>query len=57
MIGLFEQFTPKFVKRFTNAGQVIEKAIQEYCSEVRGGTFPAKEHFYEMPPDELKKIR
>jgi len=57
MIGMFEQFTPKFVKRYVNAGEIIEKAILQYCQEVRKGTFPAKEHFYEMPREELKKLR
>lgn len=57
MIGLFEQFKPKFVKRYIETGKLIEKAIEEYCRDVRVGKFPSKEHFYEMPKEELKKIR
>jgi 3-methyl-2-oxobutanoate hydroxymethyltransferase len=46
LIGLFDQFTPKFVKRYCDAAGLIEGALSEYCSEVRSGAFPAPEHFY-----------
>jgi 3-methyl-2-oxobutanoate hydroxymethyltransferase len=51
IIGLFDQFTPKFVKRYCDAGKLIGDALGEYCAEVRGGTFPAPEHFYAAATD------
>jgi 3-methyl-2-oxobutanoate hydroxymethyltransferase len=46
LIGLFDAFTPKFVKRYCEAGKLIEKALTAYCADVRSGAFPAPEHFY-----------
>ncbi len=48
ILGLFEEFTPKFIKRYCNAGALIEEAIATYTQEVRTGKFPTKEHFYDM---------
>ena len=50
LIGLFDQFTPKFVKRYCDAGALIQGALSEYCAEVRGGAFPGPEHFYAAAP-------
>jgi len=41
IIGQFQAFTPKFVKKYANVAQVITDALKEYVSEVRGGVFPA----------------
>lgn len=56
-IGLFEEFKPKFVKRYCEVGQLIEQSLRQYVSDVRTGAFPTKEHFYEMPKEELQKIK
>jgi 3-methyl-2-oxobutanoate hydroxymethyltransferase len=48
IIGQFQAFTPKFVKKYANVAQVITDALKEYVSEVRGGVFPADEHCYHM---------
>lgn len=48
VIGQFQAFTPKFVKKYANVAQVITDALKEYVSEVRGGVFPADEHCYHM---------
>lgn len=47
MLGLFA-INPKFVKRFAEIGESIEKAIEEYANEVRGRKFPGDEHTYKM---------
>jgi 3-methyl-2-oxobutanoate hydroxymethyltransferase len=55
MLGLFAEFTPKFVKRYRELGQEIRAAAREYADEVRAGRFPAPEHTYAAPrrrPDE-----
>jgi 3-methyl-2-oxobutanoate hydroxymethyltransferase len=56
LIGLFEQFTPKFVKRYAETGKVIEEAIGRYCDDVRKEKFPTKKYFYEISKEELKKL-
>jgi len=48
MIGLFQAFTPKFVRRYGNVAEVMAKAMADYCEDVRAGRFPAKEHCYPM---------
>ena len=55
ILGLFEEFTPKFVKRYCEAGKLIESAIDTYCKEVRTGKFPTKEYFYEMSTEKSKE--
>lgn len=56
MLGMFSDFTPKFVKRFANVGEVMKEAFQAYCKEVQDGTFPAKEHEYSIADDVLEKL-
>jgi len=46
MVGLFADFTPKFVKRYGDAGALIDKAVGAYADEVRGGQFPGLEHCF-----------
>lgn len=46
ILGLFSDFTPKFVKRYANLGELVSKAASEYSQEVRAGTFPAAEHCF-----------
>jgi 3-methyl-2-oxobutanoate hydroxymethyltransferase len=47
MIGLFENFTPKFVKQYAHIGDDIRKAVQQYKQEVKEGVYPDKEHSFE----------
>jgi len=49
MLGLFAEFTPKFVKRYRELGAEIAAAAREYADEVRGERFPAAEHTYAGP--------
>ena len=53
IIGQFQAFTPKFVKKYANVAQVVTDAMKAYVSEVRGGVFPADEHCYHMLKDEI----
>ena len=41
MLGMFSDFTPKFVKRYANIGEVMKEAFQNYIKEVQDGVFPA----------------
>ncbi|PIR39064.1 MAG: 3-methyl-2-oxobutanoate hydroxymethyltransferase [Alphaproteobacteria bacterium CG11_big_fil_rev_8_21_14_0_20_39_49] len=46
MSGLFQDFKPKFVKRFGNVAEELEKAAKAYSKEVKSGKFPAKENCF-----------
>ncbi len=52
MVGLFDKFTPKFIKRYAKLGPGIKKAVAAYVSEVSGRRFPKKKHSYSMDPQE-----
>ena len=57
MIGQFQAFTPKFVKKYCNVAEIITKAMQEYVAEVRENKFPQDEHCYHMLSGELEKFQ
>jgi len=57
LLGLFERFTPKFVKKYINLSALILKALQEYKKEVEAGLFPGPEHCFSIKDEELKKIK
>jgi 3-methyl-2-oxobutanoate hydroxymethyltransferase len=44
ILGLFDRFTPKFVKKYANLKEQALKAVREYKQEVEDGVFPAEEH-------------
>jgi 3-methyl-2-oxobutanoate hydroxymethyltransferase len=44
LLGLFERFTPKFVKKYANLHDEMQKAFTEYISDVQDMQFPASEH-------------
>lgn len=46
MLGMFEKFTPKFVKRYAELGRLMKEAVAQYAEEVRSGAFPDREHSY-----------
>ena len=56
MLGMFADFTPKFVKKFADLGPVMQQAIKDYVREVENGTFPGEEHSFSISDDVLKKL-
>jgi 3-methyl-2-oxobutanoate hydroxymethyltransferase len=54
MLGLFAEFTPKFVKRYRRLGDDIRAAAHEYADDVRAGRFPTSEHTYAAPAKRAK---
>ncbi|NMM61674.1 3-methyl-2-oxobutanoate hydroxymethyltransferase [Clostridium sp. P21] len=56
MLGMFSDFTPKFVKKFANTGDIMKEGINKYIEEVNKGDFPAKEHCFTMKEEILKKL-
>ena len=57
MLGYFEAFTPKFVKKYANLAEVIEKAFREFGEDVRAGKFPEEKHCYRMLDGEYEKLQ
>ncbi len=57
MIGQFQAFTPKFVKKYANVAEVIIEAMKAYCADVRAGAFPSEEHCYRMLEGEEEKFK
>ena len=56
MLGYFEAFTPKFVKKYANLAEIITKAFGEYIEDVRTGKFPEEKHCYRMVEGESDKL-
>ena len=54
MLGYFEAFTPKFVKKYANLAKVITDAFKEYANEVHNGSFPRPEQSYSVLKDETE---
>ena len=48
MLGLFDRFTPKFVKRYADVGDAMRAAFESYGAEVKSRSFPSDEHAYTM---------
>ena len=46
MLGLFEEFTPKFVKKYLDGASLVKDAVATYAKEVQQKTFPKEEHTY-----------
>lgn len=46
MLGLFSDFTPKFVKQYANLKEIISESIKTYTQDVRNGTFPEDIHTF-----------
>jgi 3-methyl-2-oxobutanoate hydroxymethyltransferase len=56
VVGLFERFTPKFVKQYINLSPKIREALIQYKEEVESGAFPGPEHSFAMKKGEAEKI-
>jgi 3-methyl-2-oxobutanoate hydroxymethyltransferase len=57
LLGLYGRFRPKFVKAYAELGDAVRRAAGQYIEEVRSGAFPAKEHTFTMPAEELARLR
>ena len=56
ILGIFQAFTPKFVKKYANLGAEMKKVFENYAAEVREGAFPATEHTYRMLDGEFDRL-
>ena len=56
MLGLFSDFTPKFVKKYENLGEKMNIAFRKYIEEVKNGVFPAEEHSFKISDEVIEKL-
>ncbi|MCH3963756.1 MAG: 3-methyl-2-oxobutanoate hydroxymethyltransferase [Clostridium sp.] len=56
MLGLFNDFKPKFVKYYANAGQIVRGAFKDYIEEVKSGSFPDEEHSFKIDDSIIDKL-
>lgn len=56
MLGMYSDFTPKFVKKFADLSKLMQEAIEEYKQEVINREFPAKEHTFTISDEVLEKL-
>jgi 3-methyl-2-oxobutanoate hydroxymethyltransferase len=56
LLGVFDQFKPKFTKRYANVAEIAVDALRRYAAEVREGKFPDADHSYGMKPEEQEKL-
>lgn len=58
ILGLFSDFTPKFVKRYADLGDQVSKAVESYASEVRNRQFPTDDHCFGVTkPGKLRAVK
>ncbi|MDX9827022.1 MAG: 3-methyl-2-oxobutanoate hydroxymethyltransferase [Spirochaetia bacterium] len=56
LIGQFQAFSPKFVKKYADVATVVTNAMKAYVNDVQAGAFPADEHCYHMIEGEKEKF-
>ncbi len=57
MLGIFQAFTPRFVKQYASLADDMVAAFEEYATDVREGRFPERQHTYGMPKEEEERMR
>ena len=57
MLGMYSDFTPKFVKKFANVGQVMTQAFADYIKETKEGTFPTVEQSFKIDEEIIEKLK
>ena len=56
MLGLFSDFTPKFVKKYANLGDEMKKAFASYINDVKDCSFPGEEHSFKISDEVIEKL-
>lgn len=57
LLGLFDRFTPKFVKKYANLHEMMQKAFTDYIDDVETRRFPAVEHTVEISDEEWDEFQ
>lgn len=57
ILGFFDAFVPKFVKKYANLNNTIHEALSNYVKEVKEGIYPDEKYVYSMPQEEIDKLK
>ena len=57
MLGMFQDYVPKFVKHFANAGEMMVQAFKDYDQEVKAGTYPTEAHGFKIKEEIIEKLK
>jgi 3-methyl-2-oxobutanoate hydroxymethyltransferase len=57
ILGLYDRFTPRFVKRYANLLDEMDRAFQAYRADVQARAFPTREHETDMADEEWEKLQ
>jgi 3-methyl-2-oxobutanoate hydroxymethyltransferase len=57
LLGMYDKIKPKFARRYMNLSEDIKKSLENYKNDIESGIFPAKENWFSMYDEELKKLR
>ena len=56
ILGMFDRFTPKFVKKYTDVGTQMLGAFEAYVADVVSGEFPTDGHSFHIKEEDLEKV-
>ena len=56
ILGMFDKFTPKFVKKYAELGEQMQEAFEAYVSDVVSGQFPTDGHSFHIKKEDLEKV-
>lgn len=56
MLGMYQDFSPKFVKHYATVGSIMTDAFNSYAKEVKNSSFPSKEHTFKIDDEVLEKL-
>ena len=56
MLGMFSDFTPKFVKKYESLGDKMKSAFETYIDEVENGYFPSQKHSFNISDEIIEKL-
>ncbi|ADW19316.1 ketopantoate hydroxymethyltransferase [Desulfobulbus propionicus DSM 2032] len=56
LVGMYDRFTPKFVKQYIKINGPVIEALAQYKAEVENRVFPTEAHSFSMKPEEMDKL-
>ena len=56
MLGMYSEFTPKFVKKYADLGSIMKEAFKNYIDDLNNGSFPQQEHTYKIDDEIIEKL-
>ncbi len=57
LMAIYSDFTPKFVKKYANIGDMMRDAFKKYNEEVKNGVFPSEEHSFKIDKEVMDEVR